>query len=102
MEIDDINVLAISPPGQWKRTRTPQYPLNMGLGPSASLDKLAPAGHRTMVPQLSRRGSEGRVCTAQLFRLEPRIRKMTSYVYKSVVNCSEKTLNKGTEYFPRK
>jgi hypothetical protein len=53
-----------------------------------------------MVPQLSRRCSE--VCSAQLSRLELRVRKMTSCVYKSVVNWSEKTLNKGTEYFPRK
>jgi hypothetical protein len=40
MEIAEINVLAISPPGQWKRTPTPQYPLNMVLGPDASLDNL--------------------------------------------------------------
>jgi hypothetical protein len=40
MDIDEINVLAFSPPARWKSNPTPQYPLNMRMGPGAGLDKL--------------------------------------------------------------
>jgi len=89
MEIDWINVLAISPPRRWKRNPTPQYPLYMRLGPDAGMDKL----EKRIICCPCRKSNHGfhscpdgvaKYVPPTLSRLELRIRKMTSYGYKSV------------------